>query len=171
MIYTIGHSNLPLETFLGALTAYRIEYVADVRSCPRSRFPRFNRGSLERSLGEAGIGYRFFGEILGGRPDDPTCYRGGVLPARKEDVFAQIDYAVVASRSSYRAGIDDLLNLADVHLVAIMCSEGDPARCHRHHLIAQTLLDRVHVSHILVDRGGATSAVPAEREPSQQTLV
>jgi uncharacterized protein (DUF488 family) len=162
-IYTIGHSNLSFETFLAALTTHGIRILADVRTRPFSRFPRFNRASLERSLGEAGITYVFFGDSLGGRPSDPTCYRGGVLPERKEDVPRLIDYAAVASRPWFHDGLAALFELSDSGRVAIMCSEGDPNQCHRQHLIAQALLDQVPVLHIVLDKTGTSTVVPAER--------
>ena len=170
-IYTIGHSNLSFETFLVALTAHGITTLADVRTRPFSRFSRFNRASLERSLGEAGISYTYFGDSLGGRPSDPTCYRGGVLPERKEDVPRLIDYGEVASRPWFQDGLAELVELSRSGRVAVMCSEGDPDLCHRQHLIAQALLDRLPVLHILVDRSGASTAVPAERRQVQEALL
>ncbi|MEA2598346.1 MAG: hypothetical protein QOF01_4815 [Thermomicrobiales bacterium] len=170
-IYTIGHSNLPLDTFLAALAAHDIQVLADVRTRPFSRFPRFNRANLEASLAEAGIAYHFFGASLGGRPSDPTCYRDGVLPTRKEDFIQRIDYLQVAARPWYRDGIRNLLQLAATERVAIMCSEGDPQGCHRHHLIAQTLLDHVPVLHVMIDKTGASTTTPASREPTRSTLL
>jgi len=38
MIYTVGHSNHPIERFLGLLQPHGITAVADVRSTPYSRF-------------------------------------------------------------------------------------------------------------------------------------
>ena len=38
MIFTIGHSNHPIERFLGLLREHGITTVADVRSTPASRF-------------------------------------------------------------------------------------------------------------------------------------
>jgi uncharacterized protein (DUF488 family) len=169
-IYTIGHSNVSLDTFLAALTAHGITTLADVRTRPFSRFPRFNRASLERSLGEVGIAYVFLGDSLGGRPSDPSCYRGGVLPARKEDVTRLIDYAEVASRPWFREALAALISRSGSERTAIMCSEGDPNRCHRQHLIAQALLDRVPVLHILIDKSGTSSAIPAERTETDKAL-
>ena len=51
---------------------------------------------------------------------------------------------------------------------AVMCSEEDPLRCHRHHLIARSLLERgVAVGHIR-KQGTVEPAVP---EPKQMTLL
>lgn len=38
MIYTVGHSNHPIERFLGLLQRHGIELLADVRSMPYSRY-------------------------------------------------------------------------------------------------------------------------------------
>jgi uncharacterized protein (DUF488 family) len=43
---------------------------------------------------------------------------------------------------AYQAGIDQLLELARTERVVVMCGEGDHCQCHRHLLIAQTLLAR-----------------------------
>ena len=77
-IFTIGHSNHSLEGFLALLAKRRIAAVADVRSAPYSRFnPHFDRKALAAALEACGIGYRYFGRELGGRPDDPGCYESG----------------------------------------------------------------------------------------------
>ena len=61
-VYTIGHSNHPLEAFIALLERHRIEEVADVRTYPRSRYnPCFNRDALERALTRRGVRYLFLG--------------------------------------------------------------------------------------------------------------
>jgi uncharacterized protein (DUF488 family) len=60
-------------------------------------------------------------------------------------------------------GVNRLLELADEQTTAIMCSEENPAECHRHHLIAQFLMaehPEVDVRHIRGDGTvfGATAA-------------
>jgi len=58
VIWTIGHSNRPIEEFLELLAIHRIELVADVRKMPGSRAnPQFGGAALENSLREAAIGY------------------------------------------------------------------------------------------------------------------
>src|SRR5581483_10573171 len=73
MIYTIGHSNHPIEHFAGLLQQHGIQALADVRSNPYSRFnPQFNREKLQASLAATGgIRYVFLGEELGARTKDP----------------------------------------------------------------------------------------------------
>jgi uncharacterized protein (DUF488 family) len=46
-IFTVGHSTLPIERFVGLLHAYGIETLTDIRAVPRSRHnPQFNRDAL-----------------------------------------------------------------------------------------------------------------------------
>jgi uncharacterized protein (DUF488 family) len=157
-IFTIGHSNLAASDFIESLQARQIGELVDVRSAPYSQFAsQFNREDLAHSLKKAGIDYVFAGETLGGRPSDPSCYKNGQLPAPKSDYLKLVDYSVVASKVWYLDGIDRLIEIARENQTVIMCSEEDPNRCHRHHLIAQTLLDQgVAVWH--VRKGGECQA-------------
>ena len=122
----------------------------DVRTVPYSQYThQFNREVFANTLKEAGIEYKFAGEPLGRRPNDPTCYKRGELPQNKTNYLELVDYAEVAKRDWYQKGIGRLLTIAEQHRTVIMCSEEDPNHCHRHHLIAQTLIKKgVIVSHI-----------------------
>ena len=67
-ILTVGHSNHEEQDFLDLLRGAAIELIADVRRYPGSRRqPHFERTALAALLVEAGIGYRWLGETLGGR--------------------------------------------------------------------------------------------------------
>jgi uncharacterized protein (DUF488 family) len=128
-IHTLGSSNRSLEEFLGLLRTYGIEMVADVRSFPASRFPHFHREVLAQSLGEAGIGYAYFGKELGG-------HRPGGFEAYTQT------YA-------YLQGIDRLERLASRCRCVILCAERHPGRCHRRY-IAKSLEERGgQVAHII----------------------
>jgi len=159
LIHTIGHSDHITTAFADLLRRHGITLVVDVRSQPYSRWaPQFNRETLARDLQDAGIAYQFMGDALGGRPADPTLYDPGQ---------ERPDYQRVEQTPVYQAGIDQLLELAGTERAAVMCSEGDHRRCHRHLLITQTLLGRgVCVLHIQPD--GTT--VEGERIPQQLSL-
>ncbi len=74
-VFTIGHSNHPLEKFLALLERHGVNQAVDVRSTPFSRFaPQFNRKNLAVQLGRARMEYAFLGPELGGRPADPAHY-------------------------------------------------------------------------------------------------
>jgi uncharacterized protein (DUF488 family) len=146
LIHTIGHSDHTTKAFVGLLHQHGITLVVDVRSQPYSRWAhQFNRETLARDLEDTGIAYQFMGDALGGRPADPTLYDPGQ---------EYPDYQRVEQTHAYQEGIDRLLALARTERVAVMCSEGDHRRCHRHLLITQTLLKRgVRVRHVQPDGG------------------
>lgn len=154
-LFTIGHSNHSLEKLLRLFDDNGIELLVDVRTAPYSRYnAQFNRESLEAALVRHGIEYAYAGKYLGGRPTDPTCYKSRTLPAEGTDYLHEVDYPEVMRREWFIKGMDRLLELADERRTAIMCSEEDPAACHRHHLIAAYLMDEhphVEVQHIRAD--------------------
>ena len=142
IIYTIGHSNVEPREIVELLRSSGIEAVLDVRSSPYSRHaPQFNREDLAEELELAGMQYVYGGNHLGGRPKDASCYD----PNDEERVL----YDEVEKRDWYLRGIEGLIQLASEKWTAVMCAEEDPGVCHRHLLIAQTLLDRgIDVEHI-----------------------
>ncbi len=142
MILTIGHSNHPMEMFLGLLARHRVIALADVRSSPYSRFnPQFNREQLHKSLRLSGISYVFLGRELGGRSDDPFVHENG-----------RIRYDQLARTEGFRNGLERLLRGAARFRVAIMCSEMEPLKCHRTLLVGHELDKRgIDVGHILAD--------------------
>ena len=143
MIYTIGHSNHPIERLLALLQQHHIEALADVRSNPYSRFnPQFNREKLQASLAEADIRYVFLGEELGARSKDPACY----------DESGRVSYTKLAATSLFRHGIQRLQSGMQQHRIAIMCAERDPLECHRTILVTRELEKAaIPVTHILHD--------------------
>lgn len=150
-IFTIGHSNHPLQTFLGLLTAHHIDVVIDVRSQPRSRYsPHFSLASLKPAVTAHGLVYIFLGKELGGRPDAAEYY----------DAEGYVLYSRLARSAGFLAGIDRVQAAAGTGRPVIMCSEENPSACHRRLLIGRVLAARgMAVSHI---RG--TGALQTERE-------
>jgi uncharacterized protein (DUF488 family) len=143
MIYTIGHSNHPIERWVALLQRHQVEALADVRSNPYSRFnPQFNREKLQASLAAASIRYVFLGEELGARSKDSTCY----------DENGRVSYTKLAATSLFRRGIQRLQTGMQQHRIAIMCAERDPLECHRTILVTRELEKiGIPVTHILHD--------------------
>ena len=158
-IYTIGHSNIELEDFLSLLEG--IEVVVDVRSVPFSKYaPQFNLKNVKSALESIGIEYKYLGNALGGRPKDGDCYENG-----------KVVYENIMRKEWYRKGISGLIELAAKKKVAIMCSEEDPYRCHRHHLISQSLLkEGMEIFHIRGD-GRKENVEKPKKRTVQLTLV
>ncbi len=154
-LYTIGHSTHSVEKLIRLLEANSVTTVVDVRTAPYSRHnPQFNKENLEFALSQRGMQYAYAGKFLGGRPPDPGCYKSRALPGEGADYLHEVDYPEVMKRDWFVQGIERLLELADEHTTVVMCSEENPAECHRHHLIAQYLLKthpEVDVRHIRGD--------------------
>lgn len=156
-ICSIGHSTQSIEEFVALLKSYRIDAVADIRTSPFSRFsPQFNRRDLALGLGEAGIRYVFLGAELGGRPEGQEFY----------DPDGHVLYGRLAESANFLAGVDRLLEGAKRFRVAMMCSEENPAECHRFLLVTRVLYDRgIQVTHIRADgTSQRTEDVPTFRE-------
>jgi len=150
--YSIGHSNIPAERFVGLLRAAGVHAIADVRSTPFSRFcPWFSAKTLKPLLEHDGIDYLSYGGALGGRPQRPELYCDGVA-----------DYEAMARQSEFQAGLDRLIgDMARSRAqdrtpgrLCLMCAEREPLDCHRCLLVARALAARgFTVGHILHDGG------------------
>ena len=153
-VFTIGHSTHGIEAFITLLQRYDVTEVADVRSAPYSRFnPQFNREPLANSLAACEIEYAFFGQELGGRPNDASCYENG-----------RIRYNRVSKTRSFQKGIERVVKDTASHCVALMCAEKEPLECHRSLLVAQALQARgIAIKHILADGGLETHAAAMDR--------
>jgi uncharacterized protein (DUF488 family) len=132
-LYTIGHSSHTPEHFIELLQRHGIEVLVDVRSAPYSRYsPHFDREPLRDLVTAAAIKYLYLGDAIGGRPKDESHY----------DLDGHARYAKVAESPDFLDGIRRLERGADGFRVAIMCSEEDPAHCHRRLLIGRVLIAR-----------------------------
>lgn len=140
VVYTVGHSTLPLADFVGVLARNEITVLADVRSSPYSRFnPQFNREPLNDVLQARSISYIFLGRELGARSDDPSCYAGG-----------QVQYDRLAETELFESGIERIRKGAAQYRIALMCAERDPLECHRTILVARELeQNSVEIRHIV----------------------
>jgi len=141
-IFTIGHSNHTIETFIDLLKRNEVTVLVDVRSTPHSRYnPQYDQAALERSLKAAGIRYLFLGRELGARSDDPKHYENG-----------RVVYGRLAQSALFKQGIERVLAGAQKYTIALMCAEKEPLECHRTLLVAQALDEQgVPIEHILAD--------------------
>jgi len=155
-IWTAGHSNKPIEQFLGILQGHGIERVIDVRRFAAShKWPHFNAGNLEGSLREAGIDYALLPELGGrrkARPDSPHS-------AWRVEAFR--GYADFMDTPEFAEGLARVIALATERRSALMCAEALPWRCHRS-LIADALIARGWVAlEILSEKEARPRKLPA----------
>lgn len=128
--FTLGHSNLEFPLFVKLLQDWSIELVIDVRSQPRSgRFPQFSQPALQKMTEDAGTGYLFLGEELGGRPDDPDAYRADGV----------VDYRARRRSYAFRSGLERVQAELERRSAALLCAEEDPLECHRFLMICPEL--------------------------------
>lgn len=141
-IYSIGHGGLTGAALNEHLRRAEVQFLIDVRSVPYSRFqPEFGRESLQRSLGPS-VRYVFMGDLLGGRPDDDSCYTDG-----------RVDYTKTRTKDFFKRGLERLRSAHEQGFaVCMLCSEAQPSQCHRTKMVGQALADEgIEVLHILRD--------------------
>ena len=155
-MFTIGHSTLAIEVFLGALQGNGVRVLADVRTIPQSRHnPQFGMEALSASLRSTGIDFRWMQAL------------GGLRKARKDSIntgwrnASFRGYADYMQTEAFETALQELMELEkEVAAAAIMCSEAVPWRCHRS-LIGDALLVRGHaVEDIFVAATGKSHRKP-----------
>ncbi|MFN4889698.1 MAG: DUF488 family protein, partial [Pseudanabaena sp.] len=139
-LFTVGHSNHSIKTFIELLQRHEITALADVRSRPYSRYlPHFCQAQLKDYLEADKIRYVFLGQELGARPEDQSCYVDG-----------KALYDRIAATDLFTEGIRRILKgIKSRHRIALMCAEKDPLTCHRAILVCKNLkeydLDIQHI--------------------------
>jgi uncharacterized protein (DUF488 family) len=123
-IWTIGHSNRPLQDFMSLLAKYQIQALVDCRTYPRSRWsPQYNSKSLLEATKLAGMSYELRGQNLGGLGEN-------------------VDYQETINDYTERAKHGER--------IALLCSEADPAKCHRKSMLTPSFIAAsLKVHHIL----------------------
>src|SRR5262252_10430381 len=132
-VFTLGHSTLPIGSFIAVLEAYGIERLVDIRTIPRSRHnPQFNDTALAKSLKAQHLEYvhlKALGGLRRARKDSPNT------GWRNEGFRGFADYM---QTEEFRDALDALIRMSRERHVAIMCAEAVPWRCHRS-LVADAL--------------------------------
>ncbi len=147
IIFTIGHGRHAFNYFVELLRDHEVEFLCDVRSVARSRWPQFNGMILRELLKDNGIGYEHLPET------------GGKTKPKPEDLAR---------------GVDRIVEIASEVRTVMMCSESQPlshhkvprANCHRVGMLAPMLKVKgiERIIHILPDGRTAEfdeSAVPS----------
>lgn len=142
MLFTIGHSNHPIEAFIELLHRHGVTAVGDVRSHPYSRYvPQYSREPLKVAFARAGIAYVFLGKELGARSENPACYKQG-----------KVQYDYLAKQPQFADGVRRVIEGMQRHTIALMCAEKNPLECHRSLLVARKLHEAgLEITHIHAD--------------------
>lgn len=160
-IWTIGHSNHPLEKFLDLVEQHQINLLVDVRSHPYSRYAsQFNKEAIQPALQARAVEYLFLGDLLGGRAEGPQFY----------DQQGYVLYDRLAQSPEFQQGLERLLGEVGTSRAALMCGEEDPTGCHRRLLIGRVLRDRgLSVMHIRADGRSQSEEEVAAEESFRKT--
>lgn len=144
-IYTAGHGALDFGAFTSLIAAHQVDTIIDVRSEPYSRrAPDFSKRRLEQLAAAGGLGYRWLGGSLGGRPEG------------LRDGADELDWDAIVESESFTASLGIVERLAEGGRIVLLCGEPDPYRCHRSGILGSELTLRGNrVEHILAD-GTAT---------------
>lgn len=121
-VYTIGYGNRSLTDFIDLLKQYGVDVLVDTRSVPYSRFQAgFRKKVLQERLGEAGIGYIYLGDALGGKHIDPDCLVDG-----------QVNLERVWAKEAFCIALGQVMQMArEGRAPVLMCAELRPEQCHR----------------------------------------
>lgn len=143
-IYTIGHSTHEIDYFISLLKKHKINCVCDVRSVPYSKYnSQFNKDKLLRKLNEHQIYYIPMGDELGARYTNRELF----------DSDGIVDFAKVRKTEKFQSGLKRLAQgVARGFNLALMCSEKEPADCHRSILVSYSVKKMDYkINHILAD--------------------
>jgi uncharacterized protein (DUF488 family) len=132
-IFTVGHSTLTIERFIGLLKIYGIEQLVDIRTMPGSRHnPQFGSDALSGSLNAAHIEYTHMPELGGLRHAQKDSPNTGW---RNKSFQGYADYMQTAE---FAHAVETLIRMSRQKRAVIMCAEAVPWRCHRS-LVADAL--------------------------------
>ena len=143
-VYTVGHSNHPIDGFIALLRAHKIEALADVRSFPGSRRnPQFNQPALKHALNDAGISYHHM-VSLGGK-------RESLTPTDRLKSRPFSAYVEYTKTKQFQQSLKELEDMTSEFRVAVMCAEALWTNCHRSIIAEEMTRHGFTVTHIMPD--------------------
>jgi uncharacterized protein (DUF488 family) len=151
-IFTIGYSGYKPEDFIDELKRRNINVVVEVRSQPYSRYySEYNKGFIEELLKSQSIIYRNLALEFGARQTNRNYYSDGKL-----------DFDKFAVSEAFSQGIEKVKTASNLgYIMALMCAEKEPEKCHRAILVARVLRDNgFEIRHI----------VPSQPDYTQEDL-
>jgi uncharacterized protein (DUF488 family) len=142
-VLAVGHSTRPFAELVELLSSNGVAILADIRTVPRSRHnPQYDQAALAPALEREGIRYRHLPRLGGLRRPRADSPNGAWRNASFRG------YADHMLTPEFEEGLLELRELASQGVVALLCAEAVPWRCHRS-LVADALFARgVVVEHI-----------------------
>lgn len=143
-IYTIGHSNYPVERLIDMLKYYNINCVVDIRGTPYSKYNiQYNKETIAHTLKEAGFIYIYMAKEFAANRENKSSYN-------KEGYS---EFQKVISEEEFLSGIERLkVGCKKGYNIVLLSAMQDPIRCHRSILVGRYLRENgFNVKHILDD--------------------
>lgn len=143
-IYTIGHSNYPVEKLISMLRHYGINCVVDIRGIPYSKYNiQYNKETIAKTLKAAGFLYIYMAKEFAANRDNKISYN--------EEGYS--DFEKVITEKEFLNGIERLkIGIKKEYNIALLGAMQDPIRCHRSILVGRALRQNgFNVNHILDD--------------------
>lgn len=140
-IYTIGYSGFKIADFVKTLKNNKVSVVIDVRSFPYSKFySDYNKENLSKVLETAKIYYRNYVAEFGARQEERKYYPNGYL-----------DFEAFSKSEKFLSGFEKIeKSMQKNYIIALMCSEKDPIKCHRAIFVARAFYNAGYkVVHLL----------------------
>ena len=130
-IFTIGHSNYPVEKLIDMLKFYNINCVVDVRGTPYSKYNvQYNKETIKNTLIKAGFVYIYMAKEFAAKRENKISYN-------KEGYS---DFEKVIQEEDFKNGVNRLENGCKKGFrIALLGAMQDPIRCHRSILIGREL--------------------------------
>lgn len=143
-IYTIGHSNYPVEKLIDMLNCYKINTVVDIRGTPYSKYNvQYNKETIAKTLKEEGFLYIYMAKELAAQRENKISYNSEGY-SDFEKVVTEKEF--LNSIERLKAGCEKGYN------IALLGAMQDPIRCHRSILVGRSLREHgFNVKHILDD--------------------
>lgn len=143
-IYTIGHSNYPVEKLIDMLKHYNINTVVDIRGTPYSKYNvQYNKETLAQTLKETGFIYIYMAKEFAANRENKISYNNE----------GYSDFEKVITEKEFLKGIERLkTGCGKGYNIALLGAMQDPIRCHRSILVGRSLRENgFNVKHILDD--------------------
>ncbi len=168
--YTIGHSTLALDAFIGLLTDAGVQRVVDIRKLPGSRAqPQFDGPVLARALAEHAVAYEHEAALGGLRGRSAAVGPEVNAQWRNRSFHNYADYALSAP---FRQALARLIDTGQRQRSALMCAEAVWWRCHRRIVVDHLLAHGQTVFHILArGRLEAAQMTPGARVLADRSVV
>ncbi|MEM1574587.1 MAG: DUF488 family protein [Nitrososphaerota archaeon] len=148
VIYTIGHSNRDLNTFIFILKKFNINVLIDVRRFPSSKLAWFKRDYLKSELKSFEINYISIPELGALGVSKYVTPLQNINCISSSTFKSYITYLL--SNSIAKSKIHEIVDMLNRGLkLCLMCRERFPWKCHRYYLSDYLKAMKIDVLHLI----------------------